>query len=396
MSKEPILFISHDALPTGAPFLLLHLLRWLRANVKLDFEIVVARTGPLQAQFAELAPVVVFQQLSSSLVGRAAASVGSYRLKRMVDELMLRYALGRKRFALIYSNTLVNGIVLERIPDQKCPLISHVHELERAIQRHTAPVALSCTLRRTSQFIAGSRAVARNLIDNHGVDPAKVEVVYEFIPTAHAEGSKSADAKQRLRSELGISARAFVVGAAGSMDWRKGYDLFIPLALSVFRSRPQLDVQFIWLGGAWDQYVPGDINYELQKLGIESRVHFIGHKENYLDYMAIFDVFCLTSREDPFPLVALEAASLEKPVLCFANAGGTPEFVENDCGFVIPYLDVMAMSTRIVELIENPSLRDRLGRHARAKVLERHDVEVVAPRIMSIIERLLASRSDSR
>jgi len=112
--------------------------------------------------------------------------------------------------------------------------------------------------------------------------------------------------------------------------------------------------------------------------------------------MAIFDAFCLTSREDPFPLVVLEAASLEKPVLCFAEAGGPPEFVENHCGFVLPYLDVAAMSARIVELIENPSLRDELGRRARAKVLERHDVEVVAPRIMNIIERVLANRSQSR
>jgi glycosyltransferase involved in cell wall biosynthesis len=391
-----VLFISHDASPTGAPFLLLHLLRWLRGNVKLDFEIVVANAGPLQAQFAELAPVVVVQQLSNSLVGRAAASLRSYRLKRITDELMLRYALGRNRFGLIYSNTLVNGVLLERIPDQKCPLVSHVHELERAIQRYTTPRTLSCTLRRTSQFIAGSRAVAKNLIDNHAVDPAKLEVVHEFIPTPRAEGPKSVGSKQRLRSELGISPKAFVVGAAGTMDWRKGYDLFIPLALSVFRSRPLLDAQFIWLGGAWDRDVRGDIRYDLQKLGIESRVHFIAHRPDYLDYMDIFDVFCLTSREDPFPLVALEAASLEKPVLCFADAGGAPEFVENDCGFVIPYLDLTGMSARIIELIENPSLRDELGRHGRAKVLERHDVEVVAPRIMNIIERFLANRAESQ
>jgi len=222
MSRDPILFISHDALPTGAPFLLLHLLRWLRANVKLDFEIIIANSGPLQAQFAELAPVVVFQQLSSSIMGKVATSVGSYRLKRMIDELMLRYALGRNRFALIYSNTLVNGMLLERVPDHKCPLVCHVHELEHAIQRYTTPDSLSRTLRRTSQFIAGSRAVAKNLIDNHAVDPAKLEVVHEFIPTPRAEGSGCTDSKQRLRSELGISAEAFVAGAAGTLDWRKG------------------------------------------------------------------------------------------------------------------------------------------------------------------------------
>jgi glycosyltransferase involved in cell wall biosynthesis len=392
MTNDPILFISHDALPTGAPFLLLHLLRWLRANVKLNFEIVLTKAGPLQTQFAELAPVVVFERLTSSLPGRAIDRLGSYRLKKIFDELALRRALGRNRFALIYSNTLVNGTLLERLYDQQCPLISHVHELEHAIQRYTTPRTLAYTLRRTSQFIAGSEAVARNLFKNHAVDAAKLEVVHEFIPMQAINAARSPEARLRLRSELGIAHGAFVAGAAGTMDWRKGYDLFIPLALEVLRSRPQLDVHFVWIGGAWDVNVPLDIGYDLRKLGLDRRVHFVGQRGNYLEYMATFDAFCLTSREDPFPLVVLEAASLEKPVLCFADSGGSPEFIENDCGFVVPYLDVAGMAKRIIELIDNPSLRDQLGRRAGAKVRDRHDVAVVGPRIMSIIERSLEGR----
>ena len=40
--------------------------------------------------------------------------------------------------------------------------------------------------------------------------------------------------------------------------------------------------------------------------------------------------------EDPYTLVCLEAAALEKPYVCFEGAGGSPEFVEEDCGFVVP------------------------------------------------------------
>jgi glycosyltransferase involved in cell wall biosynthesis len=283
-------------------------------------------------------------------------------------------------------------MLLGRLPGAGCPVISHVHELEHGIQRYTTPKTLAYTLRRTSQFIAGSRAVALNLVENHAVDSARLEVVHEFIPAASTHAVRSDESRRRLRSELGIADSAFVAGAAGTMDWRKGYDLFIPLALDVLRSRPQLDAHFVWVGGAWDRYVPADIAYDLRKLGLDRRVHFVGHRSNYLDYMAIFDAFCLTSREDPFPLVVLEAASLEKPVLCFADSGGSPEFIENDCGFVVPYLDVAAMARRLIDLIDNPSLRDEMGQRGRTKVSERHDVAVVGPRIINIIERTLAGR----
>ena len=396
MTKDPILFVSHEAAPTGAPYLLLHLLRWLRDNAKLNFKVALRRTGPLLAEFLELAPVVVFERPADSFSKFAVEHVRPYRLRGMLDRLTLRQALGSNRLALVYSNTLVNGKLLESLPDQQCPTISHVHELDYAIQHSTTPEGLAYTLRRTTQFIAGSGAVARNLVEHHDVAASGIEVVHEFIPIAEMEPERLRKAALQIRAELRIAEGAFVAGAAGSVDWRKGYDLFVPLALNVLRASPQRDVHFIWVGGAWNRRVPVEIAYDLRKLGVERRVHFVGYKNNYLEYLSIFDALCLTSREDPFPLVILEAAALGKPVICFADAGGAPEFVENDSGFVVPYLDVAAMAARLLEIIDSAGLRNVLGQRGAAKVRARHDVAVAAPRIAEIIQRILATRVDSR
>ncbi|MDH6063711.1 hypothetical protein, partial [Umezakia ovalisporum] len=48
--------------------------------------------------------------------------------------------------------------------------------------------------------------------------------------------------------------------------------------------------------------------------------------------------------------VCLEAASLGKPILCFDKAGGEPEFVEDDCGFIVPYLDLDAADMNLISL----------------------------------------------
>jgi glycosyltransferase involved in cell wall biosynthesis len=88
--------------------------------------------------------------------------------------------------------------------------------------------------------------------------------------------------------------------------------------------------------------------------------------------------------------VCLEAATLAKPIVCFAGAGGAPEFVEEDCGFVVPYLDTMAMADRVVSLLDSQECRVTIGSAARRKVAQRHDLNGTAPRITEIIERTIA------
>jgi hypothetical protein len=89
------------------------------------------------------------------------------------------------------------------------------------------------------------------------------------------------------------------------------------------------------------------------------------------------------------PLVCLEAATVGKPIICFAGGGGMPEFVEEDCGIVVPYLDISAMADCIVALLDSPERPACMGTAARDKVTQRHDVSMAAPGIMEIIERNL-------
>jgi glycosyltransferase involved in cell wall biosynthesis len=95
----------------------------------------------------------------------------------------------------------------------------------------------------------------------------------------------------------------------------------------------------------------------------------------------------MVSREDPFPLVCLESASFSKPILCFEKAGGMAEFVENDCGFIVPFLDTETFADRILELYENPNRSKTLGENAAKKVRGNHDIEISAPKVLEIIER---------
>ena len=175
---------------------------------------------------------------------------------------------------------------------------------------------------------------------------------------------------------------------SGLDEWRKGTDLFIRCAHQVGEITSR-EVQFIWVGGWLSESAKIEHLELANTLGVADRIRFTGMVENPMDYYQVCDVFNLTSREDPFPLVCLEAASLGKPVICFADAGGMPDFVEDDAGFVVPFGDIESMASKIVRLSEDSQLRDKMGSRAQVKVLARHDINEGGRQIAAIISQEL-------
>ena len=349
---------------------LLHLLRWLRANTDIPFEILLKDgNGQLRHDFEDLGSVSVWNSGGKEF-------------------------LQERRISLIYSNTITNGDVLDQL-DPACPVICHVHELDYWIRHRVNPDHLRQLQKRTRHYVAVSHAVKRSLVANQGIAPANIDVIHEFIPVDEA----SCDEVQahRVRAELGLPPDALVVGGCGTTDWRKAPDLFIQLAGTVRRRRAELGnrAHFVWVGGENQGPNFGALWHDVELSGLADCVHFVGTQANPSPYFAIFDLFALVSREDPFPLVMLEAASFGKPVVCFDGAGGAKEFVGEDAGFVVPYLDIEAMAAKVLDLLGSDELRHRLGAQAREKVRRHHEVAVAAPRIAALIQRF-AGESERR
>jgi glycosyltransferase involved in cell wall biosynthesis len=97
-------------------------------------------------------------------------------------------------------------------------------------------------------------------------------------------------------------------------------------------------------------------------------------------------VFALTSREDPFPLVALEAASMEKPIIFFENAGGIPELFTNDKGGMqVSFGNIEEMALAILYLYDNPEIRIKKGKEA-AKLTKDYDIDIIGQKIEKVID----------
>ncbi len=379
-----IVFISHQAGRTGAPIVLLHLLRWLKQHTSFELTIVLGEGGELEGEFRQIAethvwqlpaPHSVWQGRWQRMAGRQAAH------ERRVLNRLKQVAPG-----IIYANTIVAAPLGIKLKQQlQCPLVCHVHELGVVINEFIGKDAFTKLSTGIDCFIAVAGAVAANLHQQHQIPLAKISNVYEFVPVLDAQAFLPA--RRRVRQELGIPDNALVVAGAGTIDWRKAPDLFIQVAQHV-GERQGIPTVFIWPGGNLSSVDGWRVQHDVRHAGVEGRVHFLGAKPNPYDYLSAADVFLLTSREDPYPLVCLEAASLGKPVICFADSGGMPEFVEQDCGFVVPYLRTDLMAAAVLKLRDSAILRHTLGENAARKMRARHTIDLAGHQINELLTKV--------
>jgi glycosyltransferase involved in cell wall biosynthesis len=397
--RDMVLFVSHDAFRGGATLMLLSFLRWLKKNSAIRFHVLLCQRGELENEFEQLAPVwYLDKQVGRKAALRAAARrlLGSGRARNVVRFGDAAARIGSAAsFGLIYSNTSVNGPVLEALAPMGCPVLTHVHELENTIH-NSAGADFERVKRCTDHFVAVSDATRKNLVTGHGIPSEKVECIRGFIPTVNRPRADRQTLKRALAEEIGIPEHSRIVGTCGVVYWLKGSDLFLQLALALRARAPLMPVHLVWVGAKphGEGFYSFSFQHDLEQAGLASCVHFIGSRPNPLDYIASFDVHSLVSREESLSLVMLEAATVEVPTVCFDGAGGPAEFVQDDAGSVVPYLDVSAMAESVLNLLESEDLRSRLGRRAHEKARAWHDIEVAAPKLLGTIERMLASEKD--
>lgn len=368
--------------------MLLNFLRWLRQDQRTAFRTVTGRAGELSAEFGAVGPVSSLEP-SGALWYRALRRLNLHHYWQSRHLRRFRQQLGDS-IGLIYVNSVASGWILDLLSVDDCPVICHVHELGGAI-RSVGVDNIAVLERRKPRYIAVSRAVKDCLTKEFGIPADRVEVIYGFVPGSPDDVPGAEQARKLIMQELNLPAGGKLVCGCGSIEERKGTDLFLEMARRMAHDDNGAAVHFVWVGGASDKVAA--MRKEVRNEGLDRRVHFVGHKSNASFYFAASDVFLLTSREDPFPLVIMEAARCGKPIVCFRDAGGGSEFVDDDAGFCVPEFDVTAMCKSVSKLLSSPTLCEQMGAAAKRKVAAHHNLEQGAARIATRIHDALQTNA---
>ena len=392
VARPRVLFVSHQATRTGAPAVLLSFLAWLAEHGEVDAEVLLWRDGPTEPAFRALAPVHVAGRFDRGskveLLERNLPVVGLGGVARRLQRARLKPRLkDLTGYDLYWLNCAESAHCLDHLAAVDGVVVSHVHELEMAIAFALPDEAERRRwLERTDHFVAVADRVRDNLIVNEGVDPDRVSRHYEFVD-ADGVTAPAVTTAAELRRRLAIPDDAPVVGAAGTQEWRKGTDLFLQLARRL-EHHPWGPVHLVWVGGGPAKIEIERLGHDLAETGLADRVHFVGEQDHAVDWYRMFDVLVLTSREDPYPLVCLEAGLVATPVVSFDN-GGMAELLDGENGIVVPALDVEAMAVAVGDLLDDPERRAAMGERLAADVRRRHDTAVAAPALNDLMMSLL-------
>jgi glycosyltransferase involved in cell wall biosynthesis len=396
--KPRILFLIHSASQNGATILLLHLLGWLKGRVDWEIEVLVHGSGPLLDEIRSVAPTTVWRSPASLLPACLRHRMTGLQLRLEIQ--CLKALLVGRRYDLIYANTVAVWPLVKALSNRAPALLWHIHELVYALRLSTGEQGISELFQPTSRFVVVSNSVRDALSREFNLGGDRMDLLHGFIPASDLRAEELRDRRERVRRDLGWPADVFVVGGCGSLGWRKGTDLFLQIARSIGSTKGYEKARFLWVGGGTEDKEALEFAHDLRALGLEGRCCRVPATTDVLRYYSAMDVLALTSREDPFPLVMLEAGSHGIPVVCFADSGGGPEFVGEDAGLIAPYLDLAVFAAHLRRLQDAPDLRERLGAAASAKVRTRYSVESQAPKLLKIIEKCLpqpaarATRSD--
>lgn len=212
-------------------------------------------------------------------------------------------------------------------------------------------------------------AVAQAMIDQCvavGVAPReKYQVVYSGMDL---QAFMQAQREPELRRQLGIAEDDLVVGKIARLFELKGHDRLVEAAALVIQVLPK--VKFLLVG---DGNLRQALEAQIAALGLQKNFIFAGlvSPSEVCRYAAQMDVLAHLSLREGLPRTAVQALAGAVPVVAYP-LDGTPEVVINgETGFLCEPENVEQVADRLVALLQDKSLRKRLGKQGQALVQER-------------------------
>ena len=173
---------------------------------------------------------------------------------------------------------------------------------------------------------------------------APIEVIYNGIEPLVIEHKEASNLN--LRAELNIPQEHKIIGSIGRFDPIKNHALMIEAFAKVLQFQPQLHLILVGDGETRPQ-----LEALVQKLNIIDNVTFTGYQTEVTRYLALLDIYLLTSFSEGTSMTLLEALSLGIPCLV-TDVGGNPEIISpKENGWVIPNDDCAACVTALKEFL---------------------------------------------
>ncbi len=339
--NDTFLIFIHSAQNGGAPLLMLNIAKELKRRGKTAV-VLSLEGGELLSEFKDVFPTFLAMK------------------QRKIDKICRH--LRERGVNKAFCNGVLTGRCCDILKKHSYRVVSLVHELPNIINNLYAKRSYLTMLEKSDVVVYPSSFVRDR--DNASF-PTAIKARLEIKPQGLFNKSDKHRDKNSAKEVLGLSGKRVVLNVA-STNSRKGFDFFIDAAELCE------DVAFIWVGIQHNSYYESCLkkfNGEFPKNFTE--VGYVNNIDDLILYYDAADIFLLTSREEPFGSVVMEAFASGSPVIAFDGCGGYIDIVENgETGILVKDKNAVALGNAVKSLMfsgeELSRMSEECGRRAKA------------------------------
>ncbi|MES9903747.1 MAG: glycoside hydrolase family 99-like domain-containing protein [Sedimenticola sp.] len=343
LQKKRIVLVAHDAHPHGAQYLLLHIAKMLeRLNFAVDM--IMLGKGILLGEYKKYATVYMLEGMN--VKGKEAREI----LYSIFD--------GGAHSAI--ANTTSSGSITQALKDAGFYVATLIHELPSIIVKQHLEKKVKSIFEYSDKIVFPAKQVIDGF-ESFLSEPLSNSIIRPQGLFRKNLIANTENARNLLRQRLRVPDDASVVLSIGYGDSRKGIDLFVDIGLKVLKKK--LNVYFVWVGHI-DKTISELIYSTAKSSGYSDNFIFEGLNFETDIYYGGADIYALTSREDPFPSVVLEALDSNLEVIAFKGVGGFDSLLARGCGQLIPECNTDAYALAVLESLtqkDKSNARGKLG-----------------------------------
>jgi glycogen(starch) synthase len=289
--------------------------------------------------------------------------------------------------------SIMGGVTVKKESD--LPLVFHVHSTEKGrTLGNGSSVVSNIELRgakMADMIITVSYAMKDELIQL-GFPKDKIEVAYNGVdPQKYDPQSVSSEQVRKIKAFYGLKDDDFMILFLGRLVGVKGVDKLIMAMPHVLSKIPNAKLVIVGVGDQQEYLINLTRTMRLNEY-VRFRFDFIPEEERILHYAAC-DVAVFPSYYEPFGIVALEAMSMEKPVVVgAAGVSGMREILVccsvEQCGYHIDPNNPSDIAWGVISSLENPERRKWLGKNGRKRVLNEFTWNKIAEKTVQLYEEV--------
>jgi glycosyltransferase involved in cell wall biosynthesis len=235
----------------------------------------------------------------------------------------------------------------------------------------------------SSRVIAVSQSTRRYLLDREDLPDDLVTMIPNGIDAGEFKPGIDSQ-KSTARKVHGLPIDTFVIGGVGRLVPQKNFAVFLEVASQVIAKNPEVIFVIAGTGPQEEALIAMAV-----ALGVADHVRFLGHVTDRVSLYHALDVLLMTSNFEGTPMTLLEAMACGLPVIASAVDGIAEVCTNEKDALLVPPRYVQGFVSALERMLGEEVLARKLGKNARATILESYEIQGLVRRIEVLYETVL-------